>query len=173
MPIALAEPDSGWPSAYARARDEILDAVGSGAFLGFEHIGSTSVPGLAAKPLIDMMAAVASLDAVDPLVGSIEALGYEYLQELSLTIPGRRMFERRDAHGVPIEHLHVVVYEGTNWKRHKDFRDWLRGHPEDRRAYEDLKRVLAAQYDDTRKYSAAKTAFIRDIEVRAARADPS
>jgi len=173
MPILLAEPDDGWPAAFASARDELLAALGPDAFIAIEHIGSTSVPGLAAKPLIDMMAAVTHLDEVDPMIAAIEALGYEYLEALSRAIPGRRLFERRDADGAPTEHLHVVEYEGDNWKRHLGFRDWLRARPGDRKTYEALKRRLAARYDDTKEYSAAKTDFIREIEAKAGDASSS
>jgi GrpB-like predicted nucleotidyltransferase (UPF0157 family) len=167
MPIALADPDPTWPRAYCCARDELLDGLGQDAFIGFEHIGSTSIPGLAAKPLVDMMASVRSLDEVAPMIERIEALGYDYLEELAALIPGRHLFERRSA-GKPTEHLHIVEHEGENWLRHLGFRDWLRTHPEDRDAYETLKRELAAKHDDTKVYSEAKTPFVRRIEALAA-----
>ena len=173
MPIALADPDPRWPRAYTDARDELLAALGEESFIAFEHIGSTSIPGLAAKPLIDMMASVRNLEDVEPMIPRIEALGYVYLEELTALIPGRRLFERCTSGGAPIEHLHVVMHEGENWVRHLDFRDWLRSHPEDRDAYEALKRELAAQHSDTTVYSEAKTAFIRRIEALAAQARES
>lgn len=170
MPILLAESDPAWPAVYAAARDEIIAAVGADAFIAFEHFGSTSIPGLVAKPLIDIMAAVESLDDVDPLIDRIEVLGYEYQEAVSLVLPGRTFFQRC-VEGAPAEHLHVVVYEGENWNRHLRFRDWMRSHPEDRKAYDALKRQLAKLYDDTTEYSAAKTDYIRGIEAVALEAE--
>lgn len=170
MPILLVEPDPAWPGAYERARDELLAALGHDRFLGFEHIGSTSVALLAAKPLIDMMAAVGDLDEVAPMIEPIEALGYTYLEEFTRALPGRHLFERAGSGDEPTTHLHIVVYGGENWVRHLGFRDWLRTHPQDRDAYASLKRELAARYDDTKEYSEAKTKFIRQIEAQAARA---
>jgi GrpB-like predicted nucleotidyltransferase (UPF0157 family) len=134
-----------------------MTAVGRGAFLAVEHIGSTSVPGLSAKPIIDMLAAVSDLAIVDNLVKPIQILGYvTWFGE-----PGRRSFERRDVQGRATAHLHIVVQNSRNWHEPITFRDWLRSHPANRDAYEKLKQQLAAMYDDTREYSEAKTEFIR------------
>jgi len=165
MPIALVTYDPDWPHAYERSLQRLMTAIDRSHFLGVEHIGSTSVPGLSAKPIIDMLAAVSELTTVDGLVKSIEALGYvTWFGE-----PGRRSFELRDAKGRATDHLHIVAHNSPNWHEPIRFRDWLRSDPGNRDAYEKLKRQLAAFHDDTRTYSAAKTDFIQSTlhELRA------
>jgi GrpB-like predicted nucleotidyltransferase (UPF0157 family) len=138
-----------------------------------EHIGSTAVPGLAAKPVIDIMIGLADFSIADSLVPRIAALGYEYDSSFEHVFPHRRFF-RKVAGGAATHHLHVVAEGGDFWERHVLFRDHLRTHAETRRRYAALKRELArAEWESGAAYSEAKTAFIRDAESRARGADPS
>jgi GrpB-like predicted nucleotidyltransferase (UPF0157 family) len=161
--IRLVPYDPDWPAAYERARAETLEALGTAEILGFEHIGSTSIPGTCAKPVIDMQVGVEELGRVEKWLEAIFALGYLPWYGS----PGRRTFERRRADGTASHHLHFVVYGSPDWTHPLLFRDWLRTHPSDRDAYERLKRELAAAHEDTRTYSEAKTEFVRGIQARA------
>ncbi len=134
-----------------------------------QHIGSTSVPGLGAKPVIDIMIGVRSLadaDAycIEPIVG----LGYEYVKAFEVELPFRRYFRKDNADGVRTHQIHLVEITSEWWERHLIFRDYLRTHPEASEAYERLKRELAAQpFETTNDYADAKTEFITAMEVNA------
>jgi GrpB-like predicted nucleotidyltransferase (UPF0157 family) len=133
--------------------------------LRIEHVGSTAVPGLAAKPVIDIQVAVASLSPLDSYRERLEALGYTYS-----TIP--LPFFHRPEEWPHTHHLHLREAGGNDAWRIVAFRDWLRAHPDDRRAYEELKRMLAKDADPHSvegrvRYSEAKTTFVRAIEQRA------
>ena len=125
-----------------------------------EHIGSTAVPGLAAKPVIDLMAAVASLAAVteEPLV----RLGYRRFDGFA-----DRLFYARDTDGVRSHHLHVVKLETWPTRNQRILRDHLRAHPEDVSRYAQLKRTLAETAANGDAYTAAKTELIQELMDRA------
>jgi len=117
------------------------------------------VPGLAAKPIIDIQLSVHSLeDARSSCVGPLQALGYVYLPEYEARLPGQLFFRK----GQPwSHHLHVLQDDHPRWRRRLLFRDHLRNHPEAVRAYAMLKRDLAAAFDDDMSgYMNAKTAFV-------------
>lgn len=163
-PVSVADYDPRWASMFEEARAEIMGRCGA-AVVAVEHIGSTSVPGLAAKPIIDIMAGVESLDDARALVGPLAALGFEYVPKSDF--PGRRFF-RRGLRGAGTHHLHVVELGGREWRRHLLLRDYLRAHPETAARYERLKRALAATHGPDRgAYTAAKTPFIDSVVERA------
>jgi len=157
--IVIVDHDPAWAARYEVERERITDALGDRA-LRIDHIGSTSVPGLAAKPIIDIDLSVADPDDEAAYVPDLEAAGYV----LRVREPGHRML-RTPALDV---HLHVCAL-GTEWERvHRLFRDWLRNHPDDRQRYEDLKRSLAGrEWADMNEYADAKTGVITDILRRA------
>lgn len=165
--IVLAEPDPGWSEAFTVEAERIRPAFGA-LLIALHHIGSTAVPGLRAKPVIDILAVVTSVQALDAQADRFEALGYEVMGEFGL--PGRRYFRREDSRGVRTHQVHAYARESSiEIERHLDFRDYIREHPETARAYADLKQRLAAGCrGDMRRYSDGKTAFIREIEQRAA-----
>jgi len=111
--IVIADYDPAWPAKFEAERDLIVRTCGAGAFVSIQHVGSTSVPGLAAKPIIDMMPGVRSLDDAPPLVPLLESIGYEYVPEFEHDTPSgpgmpfRRYF-RKDANGERAYHLHMV-----------------------------------------------------------------
>jgi GrpB-like predicted nucleotidyltransferase (UPF0157 family) len=168
--IVIVDYEPEWPAQFEAERLKLAAALGEYA-LAIEHIGSTSVPGLAAKPIIDILIGVRSLaDADAHCIEPIVALGYEYVAKLEEMMPFRRYFRRlsqtaRDPRK-HTHHIHLVEITHPFWERHLLFRDYLRSHPEARDAYADLKRDLAAQTLDTAAYTDAKTAFIQDIEAR-------
>jgi putative glutamine amidotransferase len=161
---AIVDPDPGWPPRFEAAAAEIRDALGPIA-LGIEHVGSTSVPGLPAKPIIDIQVSVASLRPRAPIVEAIEALGYTWAID---PVETDHEYFSRDHAGDRDVQIHVCEAGGVWERRHLAFRDWLRAHPDDARAYADLKRELAARHPrDVFSYVDGKTAFIRSIEERA------
>jgi GrpB-like predicted nucleotidyltransferase (UPF0157 family) len=158
--IEVRDYDPSWPGAARQAIEE-LAAVLPGAA---EHVGSTAVPGLAAKPVIDLMAATPALDAVLAVEDGLARLGYRRLE----TGMRERLFYRRD--GEPVAyHLHVVTEATWDTRNERLLRDHLLRHPHDRDAYGVLKRELAAAGHDGDTYTRAKTALIQRM-VDAARA---
>lgn len=163
-PVIIAAYDPGWKDEYTREAQRIRAHIGA-RVEAVEHIGSTAVPGLAAKPIIDLMAGVADLDAADACIGALESLGYEYVPEFEGTMPDRRYFRRLTADGTPTHHLHMVVTGDDFWVRHIEFRDYLRAHPDVVREYAALKRDIAARYaTDRYGYTSAKGDFIKQVE---------
>jgi len=153
-PIVIADYDPAWVRRFEEERAMIVRACSRDAFVRVEHAGSTAVPGLAAKPIIDIMPGVRSLDAFAPNIERLAALGYEYVQRYEQPIPElndagmpfRRYF-RKDVDGERAFHLHVVQTDSAFWRDHLIFRNYLRTHPDDARAYADLKRELAGAYN--------------------------
>lgn len=156
--IVLADYDPGWPSRFELERERVRRALGARA-LRIEHVGSTAVPGLAAKPIIDLMVTVE--DPVhEALIAPLETAGYE----LRVREPGHLMFRtpQRDVH------VHVWRDADPEVDRLLRFRDRLRTDPEDRLAYERLKRDLAARdWPDMNYYAEAKSELIAAIIARA------
>ncbi len=164
VPIVLASYDPAWPAQAVEAMTAIRAALGE-RLLAIEHVGSTSVPGLAAKPLIDLMAGVPSLDEGRACISDVEALGYRYQPDD--TIP-ERVYFNKGPEGARTHHLHMVAFGGEFWVRHLAFRDALRADPVLAAEYAALKRRLAAEYGADRVgYTEAKTAFIRAVEAQA------
>jgi len=161
--IEVVEYDEAWPVRAAAARAELIPL---GVFDAVEHIGSTSVPGLAAKPVIDLMAAVSSLDAVAAHEDALAGLGYH---RFDTGMPGR-LFYYRDEDGARAYQLHVVPAGSWETNNERLLRDHLRGHPDDARRYAELKRRLATEHTDGLAYTRAKTELIQELTDRA-RAD--
>ena len=162
--IEIVEYDSHWPSLYAREENLLQEALGSMPGLAIEHFGSTSIAGLAAKPIIDIMIAVKNLDLWPELVEPIKKLGYVYWDENPkesemFFVKGMPPFGEKRTH-----HVHVYDFLGPRWKKELAFRSYLRSHPDEARKYETLKRELAAKFTfDREAYTDAKTQFIEGI----------
>ena len=160
--IIIAPYDAAWPELFNKEKKLIEHALGKNA-LAIEHIGSTAVQGLAAKPIIDIMIGVADLSGADkhalkPLI----ELGYEYVPEYEVQAPDRRYFRKRTIAGVTQGYnIHMVVLDSPFFKSHLAFRNYLRTHPDVVLEYAALKKKLAAQHTDTNEYAQAKSAFIR------------
>jgi GrpB-like predicted nucleotidyltransferase (UPF0157 family) len=157
--IVISDYDPSWPAQFERERSRLREVLGSIA-QQIEHIGSTSVPGLAAKPTIDVLVTVEAPDD-DAVTGpAMESAGYE----LRVREPGHRMF-RTPTGGV---HVHLWSPASPEVERYVSFRDQLRRSPEDRLAYERLKRALARQeWTDMNEYAFAKGALIEAIIAKA------
>ena len=161
---AVGPYDPGWPARYEAEAERLRKAIGD-ALVRVEHVGSTAVPGLAAKPVIDIQMSFRSMAPRSAYVEPLARLGYRWgLDPWS----DEHEFFSRDDDGSRAFHIHVCP-EGSEWeRRHLMFRDWLRDHPEDAAAYERLKRALAEQHPrDVYGYTDAKTSFVREVEARA------
>jgi GrpB-like predicted nucleotidyltransferase (UPF0157 family) len=168
-PVSVVPYDERWPDFYERERERLEQALGD-EMLAIEHMGSTSVPGLDSKPIIDIMIGVETLDRDDELVAAVEGLGYEYHPEFERILPERRFLSR---HGVPelapgAAHTgyHVHIFELTDpwWGRNLRFRDYLRTHPQDARRYGTLKRELAVEMPNDRdRYQVEKSPLILEL----------
>ncbi|GLC23545.1 GrpB family protein [Roseisolibacter agri] len=157
--IALRPHDPAWARAFDDEARRIRDALGA---LPAEvaHVGSTAVPGLAAKPILDLLVGIPRMEDVAAYVAPLEALGYASRGEYGL--PGRHYLVRDDAAGRRTHHLNVVPLGGPFWRTHVGFRDALRAQPERRAAYEALKRDLATRHaGDRPAYTEGKAAFIQ------------
>lgn len=134
-----------------------------GAHATIEHVGSTSVTGLAAKPIIDVTVGLVSLDVAERRIPALEAIGYRYVPEYERELPDRRYF-RRPANHPRTHHLHCVIEGGAFWNRHLAFRDRLRADSRAAGAYGALKLELAERHGtDRRGYAEAKSPFIEAI----------
>jgi len=161
-PILLADYDDEWPRLFEREAERIRATLGERA-LKVEHVGSTSVPGLAAKPVIDIVLVVADSGDESEYVPLLEDAGYV------LRIREPEWFEHRLFKG-PDTNVNVHVFAGgcSEVDRMLDFRDWLRVNEADRELYERAKRELAGQdWRYVQNYADAKSAMIEDIMARA------
>ena len=164
IPVVLAAYDPEWPRMAAR-RVEELRALGP-TLVAVHHIGSTSVPGIAAKPIIDLMPLVTSLADLERNRRRVEALGYCWHGELG--IAGRRYCTLSDAGGRRLVQLHFFGVDSTQVRRHIAFRDYLRAHPQAAAAYEvEKRRARDLHPDDTHAYTDEKDAWIRRTEAAA------
>lgn len=168
--IAVEAYNPVWPTLFEEEKARIVALIGP-YLEDMQHVGSTAVAGLAAKPIIDILAGVHSLDNVPHCVGPLESLGYEYLGEYG--IPKRHYFRKP---ALPItqqprtHHIHMV--ERGHWEGEKLllFRDYLRAHPETAEEYARLKHNLAVRYRDNREaYTDGKTDFVRSVLAKARR----
>ena len=158
MEIVEYNPD--WPRLFGREAAAIREACGS-RVVEVHHIGSTSVPGLAAKPVLDMMPVAAGPSEAGETVPSMAALGYRCLGEYG--IPGRLYFEKH-VDGRDVAHVHMFPLGHPGIRTHLAFRDYLRAHPGAAHDYERLKRELAVRHrNDREAYTDAKAAFIEGV----------
>ena len=164
----IAPYDPGWPRAFEDERGRLAAALGTVANR-IEHNGSTAVPGLAAKPIIDIQISVARLSSFDAYAQPLAALGYTHVPHAD---DDRCPFFHRPAAWPHTHHVHVVETGGEEERRTLAFRDYLRHHDDLAREYEALKRALAARvgFDAAparEAYAMAKTAFVERVLARA------
>ena len=152
--------DAAWPRLYAEEVSRLLPFLDrEGVTLVFEHTGSTSIPGMAAKPILDILAGRATDEEREPAIRALEAAGYVYRGEQE--IPGRDFFRRGDPRRY---HIHLAAVGSDFWRDHRAFRDYLRAHAGAAAEYAALKRDLAAKHPlDREAYIEGKTAFVKRI----------
>ncbi len=164
IPVILAAYKPEW-AKMAAGHVERLSVLGS-TLAAVHHIGSTSVPGLAAKPIIDLMPLVTGLTGLDRKRRLIEALGYVWHGELGIS--GRRYCTLADKAGVRVVQLHFFKSDSPHVERHIAFRDYLRAHPDVASAYAVEKRRAQDLYPtNSHAYADEKASWIRDTETKA------
>lgn len=159
--VRLVAYDSSWMNLFATERTRLLELF-PGRFTAIEHIGSTAVPGLAAKPIIDLLAGVNTFSEADSLLSTLCAHGFETSAEFNATLPDSRWLMRHES-GRRTHHLHLAVFGSEFWGRRVRFRDLLRADAAMADRYEKLKHGLAEQHrHDRDAYTEAKAAFINE-----------
>lgn len=161
-PIIVVDYNANWVNQYEQEKQQILLALGN-KVTNIQHIGSTSVPGLAAKPVIDILLGLKQIPPLPMQISNLEAIGYNYYGELG--IPGRHYFRK----GMPRTHqIHAVLTDSEFWERHILFRDFLRNNPQAAQRYETLKRKLAQEFAGDRiNYINSKTPLIEQLLIEA------
>ena len=162
--VEVVDYDESWRDAFERVRQDLELALGSAA-LAVHHIGSTSVPGMRAKPVIDVLVEVSELELIEQRMPAFAALGYQARGDYG--IPGRLYFSRSATGDRLPVHVHAYRRGDPQVARHLSFRDSLREHPEMAREYSELKTSLAAAHaHDRDAYQAGKADFIAAVESR-------
>lgn len=155
--VVIEDYNPNWPVYYEEERAPLAEAFASYA-LDIQHVGSTSVPGLGAKPVIDIAVATGQYPLPGEVIARVVALGFEHLGEYGIP---RRHYFRRHFNGRYGAHVHANELTSEDYKRHLLFRDYIRAHPERALAYEQLKRHLAETVGHDREvYTVMKTDFV-------------
>jgi len=150
---------SDWPVQYESESQRIRDVCGE-VLLAIEHVGSTSIPNLVAKPIVDMVLGVATLEDAEKLIPSMESIGYDYPGDIG--IPDDRIFGRDP--GFRKFLVHVVVFESDRWNRYINFRDVLREDVNISAEYGQLKSKIVEEHPEGRgKYTELKSGFISSV----------
>lgn len=158
--VELVAHQKEWKTLYEQEEKLLRFAIGE-IVIAIEHIGSTAIPSIVAKPIIDVIIGVKDLADVEKYLLSLAAIGYEDRGESG--IPGRRYF-RKGTEAISTHHLSVVEYGGDIWRRHLLFRDYLRDHKEAARRYDELKKDLAIKFKNDREaYTNGKGEFVEEI----------
>jgi GrpB-like predicted nucleotidyltransferase (UPF0157 family) len=158
--VQLVPYTSTWATLFQAERARLQQALGAEA-VDIQHIGSTAIPGLAAKPILDLGIAVATEAVVKVCIPRLAALGYSYRGYRG---PEQGHFFDQGPEGQLTHYLHMLLHREPGWLNYLHFRDYLRSHPAARDAYQQLKQELAARYAaDRAAYSAAKAGFIQSI----------
>ena len=171
--VAVVAYDARWPELFEKERRHLLSCLPADLLKRIEHFGSTAVPGLSAKPIVDILVEVMSLDEARHIIAPIlEAQGYDYFWRPSWgddTPPFYAWFIKRDKSGSRTHHIHMVEAEFEHWDRLL-FRDYLIEHPDVAREYGNLKKKLSgANHHDRVAYTQAKSDFIRGVTEKAKR----
>ena len=165
MKVLVVRHNPEWKDEFENESAHVTAALGDNV-LAIHHIGSTSIPTIYAKPVIDMLVEVRDIREVDSHGTAMKNIGYDVMGEFGIS--GRRYFRKDNAEGMRTHQIHAFETGSDQIRRHLAFRDHMIAHPEDAQAYSDLKRALAAQHsDDTDAYMDGKDDFIKEIDRRA------
>ncbi len=161
--VIVVEYNPLWPQLFEEEKARILFLIEPWV-KQIEHIGSTAVLGLGAKPIIDIMVGLHSLDDARHCIPLLETIGYEYVPQHEALMPERRYFHKGSKRFSRTHHLHMVETASEFWERHLLFRDYLRAHKDTAREYYELKKELATRFRSNREaYTDAKTNFIQEV----------
>lgn len=159
--VRLVESDPGWPHAFQRKAAELKVTLGR-LVVAVEHVGSTAVPGLAAKPILDIAIRLAPVAALDRVVTALQALGYQFRGDKGNYGGLLLVLENRSAYR--IAHLHLIRHDDRQWDQYLALRGRLRTDPSARAAYAQLRTILAIRFPtDRRAYTAAKAELISKL----------
>lgn len=166
MDVIVVPHDPAWAGKFERESRRVAEALGAAVVEQIHHIGSTAIPAIHAKPIVDMLVEVRAINAVDGRTDAMTGLGYEAKGEYG--IAGRRYFRKSDEHGTREFHVHAFATGSPGAVRHLAFRDFMRAHPDLAARYSELKRQLVAEQPcDIDRYMAGKDAFIKEMERQA------
>jgi GrpB-like predicted nucleotidyltransferase (UPF0157 family) len=164
--VEVVPHDPRWRDAFDAEAKRVAAALGPDA-VAIHHVGSTAIPGIHAKPVIDLLVEVRDVAAIDARSAMMESIGYEVMGEYG--IPGRRYFRKDDPRGTRTHQVHAFLAGSGEVERHLAFRDYMIAHPADAQRYGELKRKLAEQYPrDMDGYMDGKDGFIKEMDRRAA-----
>lgn len=160
--ITIVDYNPLWPQMFKEEKNLLSSCIGKWA-LKIEHIGSTSVEGLGAKPIIDIVVGVETLKASEKdCIRKLEKIGYTYLPEFEKLIPERRFFRKYTEEGGIKCQIHLVEEKSDIFRNQILFREYLRNNPKEAKAYEKEKKRLAPLFEDSTKYAKAKTDFVEE-----------
>ncbi len=162
MKVRLREYTEDWKNMFNEEAD-VLSTIFYDEILSFEHFGSTSVPGMKAKPVIDMMCIVKDIEKIDEYNEQMQSLGYDAAGDWG--IKGRRLF--RKGGDKRTHHIHFYQMDNPQIERHLIMRDYLLSNPKEAKRYSLFKEELAEKYEFTKDYSPAKKAFVSEMEKKA------
>lgn len=159
--VRLEDTEAGWPAAFGRLAAALRDALGSEA-VAIEHVGSTAVPGLVSKPILDLAVALRRGADIESVIGAFERAGYQFRGDQG--DEGGLLFVLEDQPDHRIAHVHVLQYADAQWSAYLTVRERLRADRQTRAAYEALKRRLAEEFPHDREaYTAGKASFIAGL----------
>jgi GrpB-like predicted nucleotidyltransferase (UPF0157 family) len=164
--VEVVPPNSGWQEDFRVESQQVVAALGKN-IVTIYHIGSTAIPGIYAKPIIDILVEVKNLAELDRKSLLIALLGYEVMGEFGIS--SRRFFRKDNSAGLRTHHIHAFPTGSAQLERHLAFRDYLSTHPMEAQQYSDLKRALAKQHPtNIEGYMDGKDEFIKAIDWKAA-----
>ena len=165
--VEVVPHDPRWPDAFEAEAKHVVAALGENV-VAIHHIGSTAIPNIYAKPVLDLLVQVRDITEVDGRSPAMESLGYEVMGEFG--IPGRRYFRKDNQEGSRTHQIHAFESGSAEVERHLAFRDYMIAHPLDAQRYSELKRKLADEHPQSIDgYMDGKDSFIKEIDRRAAR----
>ena len=165
--VEVVPHDPRWRDAFEAEAKHVAAALGENV-VAVHHIGSTAIPNIFAKPVVDLLVEVRDIAEVDGRRSAMESLGYEVMGEYG--IPGRRYFRKDDREGIRTHHVHTFEAGSAEVERHLAFRDYMTAHPVEAQAYSELKRKLAEEHpQNIDGYMDGKDGFVKEMDRRAAR----
>jgi len=167
--VIISPYDDNWPIMFAMEKTRILSVVGD-KDVAVEHIGSTAIPGISAKPIVDIMVGTKDIATANAYIKPLETIGYEYVEKLEKDFPRRRFLHKGPNLPNKHFHLHMVEIDSSFWQRQLFFRDYLCNNPKASTEYQQLKENLAKQFqNDVFNYCSAKSEFIQKILAKGSR----
>ncbi|HEX6185879.1 MAG TPA: GrpB family protein [Pyrinomonadaceae bacterium] len=165
--VEVVPHDPRWRDAFEAEAKLIADALGENV-VAVHHIGSTAIPNIFAKPVVDLLVEVRDVAEVDGRSSAMESLGYEVMGEYGT--PGRRYFRKDNQQGIRTHHIHAFEAGSAEVERHLAFRDYMTAHPAEAQRYSELKRKLAEENpQNIDGYMDGKDGFVKEMDRRAAR----